>query len=138
MEAFQAGSLKFYLDEWKRITSDKEILKTVTGLPVELNEFSPNKTHRLDNSCHFSEIECNLIKKEISTLLKKGVIARSAHEPGEVISPNFLTPKSDGSLPFILNLKKLNSNISYVHFKMDTLQSVSLLSLHIATWQTLT
>ena len=42
----------------------------------------------------------------------------------EFISPIFLTPKSDGSFRLILNLKKLNDFMPYVHFKMDTVTSV--------------
>ena len=53
----------------------------------------------------------------MQALLKKGVIKETFHEPGEFISPVFLTPKSDGSVRLILNLKKLNEFMPYIHFK---------------------
>ena len=34
------------------------------------------------------------------------------------------TPKSDGSFRMILNLKKLNDHMPYIHFKMETVKSV--------------
>ena len=40
------------------------------------------------------------------------------------ISPIFLAPKSDGSFRTILNLKKLNDYMPYIHFKMETMKSV--------------
>jgi hypothetical protein len=66
--------------------------------------------------------ECEVVEKEIETLLKKGVISECLHEPGEVISPVFTRAKKDGSHRMILNLKKLNTEVSYHHFKMETLQ----------------
>ena len=40
------------------------------------------------------------------------------------MSSVFTTEKSDGSHRTILNLKKLNESISYVHFKMVSLNNV--------------
>ena len=37
------------------------------------------------------------------------------------LSPVFTRPKKDGTNRMILNLKGLNSEITYHHFKMDTL-----------------
>ena len=61
--------------------------------------------------------------KEIETLLNKGVIIPSSHEPGEFISPIFLRPKPDGTYRMILNLRAFNKFAQYHHFKMDTLET---------------
>ena len=61
---------------------------------------------------------------EIKNLLCKDVIKESQHEKHEYISPIFLTPKSDGSFRMILNLKKLNDYMPYIHFKMETIKFV--------------
>ena len=37
----------------------------------------------------------------------------------------FIRQKPDGSCRLILNLKNLNEDMSYIHSKMETLQSVS-------------
>ena len=57
---------------------------------------------------------------EIKNLLHKGVIEECHHEEGEYIFPISLTPKSDGSFKMILNFKKLNDHMPYIHFKMET------------------
>ena len=57
---------------------------------------------------------------EIENLLHKGVIEECHHEEGEYIFPISLTPKSYGSFKMILNFKKLNDHMPYIHFKMET------------------
>ena len=69
----------------------------------------------------FSEKENGIIDLEIQRLLGKEVIVESSHEQDEFISPIFLRPKPDGSHRLILNLKKLNENVVYRHFKMDSI-----------------
>ena len=73
---------------------------------------------------HFSAEEEVLISAEINRLMQKGVLKKSFPETGEFVSPIFLTPKSDGSFRLILNLKRLNEHMPYMHFKMATINSV--------------
>jgi len=63
-----------------------------------------------------------IVAKEIETLINKGVVKPSSHEPGEFISPIFLRPKPDGTYRMILNLRAFNEFVQYHHFKMDTLE----------------
>ena len=65
---------------------------------------------------------------DIAKFLQKGIIKLSASEPGEVISPIFITPKKDGSSKVMFNLKGLNEFVSYHHFKMDNLETAIKLS----------
>ena len=51
------------------------------------------------------------------------VIKEVEHTPGEYISPIFIVPKKNGEYRMILNLKQLNENIVYHHFKMETFES---------------
>ena len=51
----------------------------------------------------------------------KGVIAPCKHEEGEVMSLIFTREKKDGLQRLIVNLQKLNQDVTYHHFKMDTL-----------------
>lgn len=34
LKCFQAGSVKYWLRNWCRLTQDLEVLETVTGLPI--------------------------------------------------------------------------------------------------------
>ena len=65
--------------------------------------------------------QCQFVDIEIESLLKKGVVVESYHEPGEYISLIFVTEKSDGGYRLILNLKKLNKLAEYKKFKMETI-----------------
>lgn len=118
---FQAGCISKFIDIWRQLTSDQEILSTVRGMPIDFDttphqHYLP-KTNRSDN-------EVQLIASEIHKLLSRNVIEPTRHTHGEIISDIFLRSKKDGSHRIILNLKKLNQYSSKVHFKMDTLQTV--------------
>lgn len=45
---------------------------------------------------------------------------KASHSDDEYISIVFLRPKKDGKYRVILNLKQLNENIEYAHFKIDS------------------
>ena len=72
----------------------------------------------------FSSKEELFLADEIKNLQQKGVIKESQHEEGEFISRIFLVPKSEDSFRMILNLKRLNENMPYIHFKMETIKSI--------------
>ena len=55
--------------------------------------------------------------------LQKGIIKESQHEEGEYIFSIFLVPKSEDSFRMILSLNRLNENMPYIYFKMETMQS---------------
>ena len=122
MSDFIAGRLTQFEDAWSELTSDPQILSMIAGVKVEfdcpleqLAKLSSTK------SIATSAKECEVIDLEIKKLLSKQVISPCEHCQGEVISPVFTRPKKDGSHRMILNLKRLNSEVSYHHFKMDTL-----------------
>ena len=118
----QRGQLSLYLHEWKKLTSDVNILQTIAGDCIEFISQPPNQWAYPPNSTQRDHKP--LVDREISSLLDKGVIVSCAHEPGEFISPIFTVPKNDGTVRLILNLKKLNSYITNSHFKMDTIRTI--------------
>lgn len=123
LTTFKAGKLRDFLPCWRKITSDSNILNYVCGVKIAFEEnLVPVQTHYRPSvfNCHDEQI----VQKEITTLLSKGVIQYSSHEQGEFISTIFLRPKPDGSFRMILNLKQFNQSVEYHHFKMDTLETV--------------
>ena len=88
-------------------------------------EFSDNKLPHYHNGMEmgFSSKEL-FLTSEIKNLFQKGVIKESQHVEGKFISPIFLVPKSEDSFRMILNLKRLNKYMPYVHFKMETIKSI--------------
>ena len=112
IKTFKAGSLAAYSHIWHELTSDPEVLETVTGqyiefdmLPIQVKPF---------NQTNLSKIETKSVDLEIIQLLKKGVIQPCQPEVGEFISPVFTRPKKDGSFRMILNLKSFNVHVTTI------------------------
>ena len=120
---FQGGRLAQFVEKWTEITQDSEILSTVQGLAIEfedvheLAKLTEIKQHKLTKS------EKEIIDAEIMKLASKNVITQCQPEPQQFVAPIFVRPKKDGTHRMILNLKHLNQNVTYEHFKMETLQT---------------
>ena len=128
----QAGRLQFYIENWRKITSDESILDIVQHCHIEFEEdFNESEFHVM-KSGQFSVFERNVIENEIAKLLEMNVITEVDHSPGEIISSIFIVPRKDGEYRMILNLKKLNEKVSYHHFKMDTFETALQLIKHNA------
>ena len=72
-----------------------------------------------------SEREIHIISGEINKLLSKEVLEVTDHSDNEIISDIFLRHKKGRSHRMILNLKNLNLYAAKVHFKMDTLHTIT-------------
>ena len=119
MQSSKGGQLVRFLDKWKEITSDSEILNCVKGQYIE---FSTQPTKNVGPKRKtFSISDSLVIEAEIQKLLDKGVIGPTQHESGEYISPIFVANEEDGSFRMILNLKRFNQHVEYQHFKMDSI-----------------
>ena len=110
--------------EWENLTSDTEILTTVRGLKIEFEDI-----HQIQVGNFVKEYVCNRddmvhLTNEVNKLLVSEVIVLSENEIGQYISPVFLRKKSDNTHRMILNLKSLNKDVTYKHFKMDTISSI--------------
>ena len=116
---FSAGRLGNFIQEWRKITSDSEILQTVAGLKIEfVDNTAPVQTST--PSSYFNMKERAIVDAEVQTLLQKGVLEETTPVDGEYLSNIFLRPKKNGSFRLILNLKNFNCSVEYHHFKMET------------------
>jgi len=124
-DAHIGGRLQYFVENWKKITSDKSILEAITGLCIK---FDDNVSLYHCRPLRFSDNEKMIVKAEIEKLIGKKVITESVHQEGEVISNVFLRPKKDGiKYRMILNLKPLNRSVEYLHFKMDNFETAKCL-----------
>ena len=119
---FYGGRLKDYIEEWIKLTSDVEILDMIRGLHIEFDCLDHRNPFGV-SSYNLSEQDELIIDKEVSKLLSKSVISMCEPDIEQHVSPVFTCPKKDGTYRMILNLKKLNVDITYKHFKMESLQS---------------
>ena len=115
---FKAGQLSNCYEEWKQITSDEDILATISGEKIGFMSYPPIQ-HSTPYSNALQKDQVSLVEQEIRSLLDKEVIVMCEPEEIEFVSPIFTVPKKDGKLRLILNLKKLNTSVKYAHFKMD-------------------
>ena len=123
VKQFQAVCIKNHSSESASYTMDKEILGSVSDLSLEFSDNRlPHYHKRME--MRFSSKEELFLACEIKNLLQEGVRKESQHEDGEFISSIFLVPKSEDSFEMILNLKRLNENMPYIHFKIETIKSI--------------
>ena len=121
IDKFQGGCIKFYLYKWKELTSDMEVIGTVSGMSINI---ASNLSTINKYQYSFNDKDDSFIGSEIQNLLKKGVIKNSSHELSEFISSIFHREKRDGGYRLILNFKKLNELFEYKKFKMETIAIV--------------
>ena len=126
VKEFKGGRLENFYSKWAELTSDPEILDMIRGMHIDFDSFDNCVADRNVNY-NLTDMEIQVINQEVSKLLSKGVISPCAHSLDQNISPVFTCPKKDGTHRMILNLKAINVDVSYKHFKMDTFQSALLL-----------
>ena len=116
------GKLKFFIDTWKKYTSDPWILQTVAGYCINFEMLPFQFT--IPKEISFSDEHRQIIDNEISDLLKKGAVEHSKFELGQFVSNIFIVPKSNGKYRPIINLRYLNCFVHYEHFKQETFKVV--------------
>ena len=115
-----AGRLKNFIENWKILTNDTEILSLVEGYAIPFHEIPQQKN--IPNSPKLSPEEKILVQKEIHEMLNKGVIVETRnHLEGEFISNLFLVEIKDGGNQTVISLKHLNQFVPYQDFKMEGL-----------------
>ena len=105
-----------HLNQWEELTSDPEILTTVSEMHIEMTD-NLSEVELYQNP--FNKKEQEFITAEIKTLLPKPVIVETKHEPRAFIPPIF-----DGCFRLILNLKRLNEVLEYKKFTIETISRI--------------
>jgi hypothetical protein len=118
---FKAGRLKYFWENWRKFTSDPWIFQTLRGADIELASFPWQNVK--PKQIEFTAAEAAFVENELAKLLAKQIVVECSRSPGDFISNIFLRPKKDGSHRVILNLKRLNEELYYHHFKMESLNS---------------
>ena len=112
-----AGRLKNFIENWKILTNDTEILSLVEGYTIPFHEILQQKN--ISNFPKLNQEVKILVQKETHEMLNKGAIVEIPnHLEGELISNLFLYEKKEGGNRPVINLKHLNQFIPYQHFRM--------------------
>ena len=112
-----AGRLKYFVDNWKIITSDKTILETVQGYQIPFI-LRPHQWRKRITKPKLKE--GNMFLEAIDDLLAKGAIKETLPVQDEFLSTVFLVKQSTKTRP-IFNLKSLNQFIRKEKFKLEGL-----------------
>ena len=86
------GQLKKHVRQWRKLTSDPNILSIISVDSVEFVD-DPRIQHKARFS-QFSDEDINLIKDEIDKLLTKGMIKETCHEENKFVSPISISRKN--------------------------------------------
>ena len=132
VKQFRGGQLASYVSFWETLTSDPEILQTVSGASIDFDTTPPCR--HSTKPLLLKGDDFDMLHSEIQQLIAKGVVVPCCHDTVEYFSPIFPVFNTDESVRMILNLKDLNHFIKYLHFKMDSIHSV----LHSVLWTLLT
>ena len=117
------GDIHKQYNNWEKLTSDKLILSIIkAGIAIDFHTLP--RCPCAHPICHLNPTQQEAITSEIQHLLSLGVISETSYTPDRYISSVFTTEQRDHSLRMILNLKKLNEFVNYVHFKMESLNDV--------------
>ena len=119
-----AGRISHFATNWKVITEDQWVLRTVQGFLIPFRE-EPRQM-RPPHPYQFSEEQMRLMREEISSLLGKGAVVTvdpAASEEG-FYSTLFLVPKTEGRMRPVINLKALNFWVHPQHFKMEGIHTL--------------
>ena len=92
---------------------------TLTGVKIDFVNEILQET--LPRPIVFNESDSEKISNELNSLLDKGVIEPTAWEEEQFCSNIFFRTKKENAIRIILNLKSLNKEVEYHHFKMETL-----------------
>ena len=71
--------------------------------------------------------EKETISLEVENPLKKGAVEQVCPQKDQFLSNIFIVKKNDGGNRPVINLKELNQYIPFLHFKMESLQSLKTL-----------
>ena len=118
------GRLRFFLENWKKITDDQWVLSLIEeGYKLEFIQKPPQSGMK---ETIVPRKNLDILNAEVAELLRKDAIEKvPPNERGcGFYSTFFLVPKKNGKMRPVINLRPLNRYLKKEHFKMDTLKKV--------------
>lgn len=119
-----AGRLKYFYNEWRKITNDKFILDVILGYRIPFTS-PPLQDLVTKSNKKISNKESLAIAEELKHLTEINAIEKCQPIKGQFVSDIFLMPKKTGGARLILNLKKLNKYLDTDHFKMEDIRTAT-------------
>lgn len=124
------GRLQLFSPQWSQLFQNDWVNSVIThGFKIPFHTSPPLSTHFHQFNHNLSADQSQLLDTSISELLTKQAIelVDNSQDCLSFISPMFVIPKKTGGHRPVFNLRALNSYVDCPHFKMETLQQVSLM-----------
>lgn len=121
------GRLKTFIQNWRQITADKFVLRTIhQGYTIQIDPVYRKSLFWLRQITPLPENNAHsrALLKEVQTLEQKKAIRPINSRNGLILSPVFLVTKKSGKYRMILNLKRLNHFVPNQQFKMESLSKI--------------
>ena len=107
---------------WKKFTLDKHILGVATnGLKLDFKGFPKDGQYQFRT---LKNDELDIVEVEVDKILRKKVICESRRRRNDCLSDVFTRNKTDGGKCMVLNLQQFNTQVTYRHFKMGSVNQV--------------
>ena len=120
------GRISHFVQSWEKLSKDHEILEIVKGYEIPLLRTPVQEKIPLNTP--LKENQKFLVEKQIKEMFEKGAIKnvsehKDQHAQNQFLSNLFLVKKG-GGYRLVINLKTLNQFVPYMHFKMESLQTL--------------
>ena len=120
-----AGRLVHFQGSWEKLTKNQNILQIVKWYRIPF--LCRPKQKRELKEINFSMQEKETISLEVENLLKKGAVEQVCPQKDQSLSNIFIVKKKDAGNRPVIKLMELNQYIPFLHFKMESLQSLKTL-----------
>ena len=117
------GRTKFFQENWSKLTSDKTVLQTISGLQIPFRTF-PKLQKIIPVTLPHCKEEYETLSQEIQSLKDKDAITEIPSTQAKFISRLFTVPKRSGGKRPVINLAPLNNHIYNQPFKMEGLENL--------------
>lgn len=116
-----AGRLLHYLGNWKKLTSDQQVLQIVSGYKIPLKCIPHQWRRRITKGSSKEQIK--VLKTAIDELQLKGALKEVNKVEDQYISTLFVVKQGTKNRP-VFNLKSLNHCVHLEKFKLEGLDMV--------------
>lgn len=120
-QTFKASSLRGHRSHWKNISAPNEVIDWIEN-GVHIPFVNVPDSFCLDNR-HFTPVQTNFIRDEISELLCSGAI-KEVFYPPKCISPISCVPKKGGKYRLIVDLRLINQSCDPPKFQYEDINTV--------------
>ncbi|XP_045504508.1 uncharacterized protein LOC123701156 [Colias croceus] len=122
LQTFRGGRLTEFVSIWKERGAPEALLKIITGYKIPFQAKPPLVMPR-HTKVHYQTVPSVEMDLAINNMLTENILQHAPETPS-FLSTLFLTPKSDGSMRPIFNLKRLNQYVKITKFRLISVHRV--------------